>query len=112
MQTEFIQKNKKRLKRREKMLILGNKILFLMKILTFVSIMLLLAGLFSCQKAKKTRSANVTCNTYKIEPNTILNKYDTICVYTQVMQTTKSAQDIENEINNASSHPMSFVDCN
>lgn len=112
MRTEFTQKSAKQMKRQEKMLILGNKILFIMKILSFVSIMLLLAGLFSCQKAKKTRSANVTCSYYKIEPNTILNKYDTIFVYSQVMVTSQPAQDVENEISNASSHPMSFVDCN
>ena len=100
------------MKRREKMLILGNKIIFTMKIITFVATMLLLAGLFSCQKVKKTRSGNVTCTTYKIEPNTVTNKYDTICVSTQVMNTTRPAQDIENEINNASTHPLSFVDCN
>lgn len=80
-------------------------------LILFAAAMILLVGLFSCQK-KKVRNSNVTCNIYEIKVNDVQQRYDTVLVYTQQIETTKTAQQIENEINSASVHPMSYVDCN
>lgn len=82
------------------------------KLLAFALTMIALNGLTSCQKpSKKTRSSIVTCDTYSIVANDSLAKWDTICVYTQQINTTEPAQSVEDGINNASTHQFSYVDC-
>ena len=82
------------------------------KLFAFALALIAMNGLVSCSKPnKKTRSNIVTCDTYSIVANDSLAKWDTICVYTQQINTSEPAQSIEDGINNASTHQFSYVDC-